>query len=195
MQSAIQGVDGFMRGFHTVLDIAKQKADEKRERVQLEVMEHNQGVQEVYEHNVKVLLAVEAKSNGWMKYAQQMQEKNTQLESANATLREKLSVIDNYAVIYIDMLQKKLEGLNHTHQRNSADKYATEKMRDRLLEQLATATDPSQSELLDPQQLIELHKKDWDYFMATSDVTEIMPNALDAMVMATAAVAKKRKTL
>lgn len=180
MQSAIQGVDGFMRGFHTVLDIAKQKTDEKRERVQLEVMEHNQGAHEVYEHNVKVLEAVEAKSNGWMKYAQQMQVKNAELERVNGSLREQLIEVGDNSMTYINMLRDKLESLNHTHQRNSADKYATEKMRDRLLEQIATATDPSQSELLNPETLIELHKKDWDYFMTTSNVQEYVPTMVDA---------------
>lgn len=162
--SAVQNVDfmlgNFANGLAAGIDAFRASQEENRR-----IEAHNERVMSIHRQNETIHTNNQAKLDYWKNYALEMESKVSKLATEGQDLVARSNDLSTSRKDYIELLNKRIDRMNVRIQHDRATAYADTQMCNRLLNELLTASDPQQSELLNPVKQLQLHQEDWQYFM------------------------------
>lgn len=129
-----------------------------------------------------------ASAEAWEEYAHSLERQNAALairvallERDYAKVESKLNSVQSTFSNYNALLVARIRKLDDVLQRQSANEFAYNKMRCKLVEKLQELADPTAVSLVSEEAQMKALKEDWDYFMEHEDVRMGVPDVKEAM--------------
>lgn len=169
--NATQGVDALVGGFGAGIEAAVQALHARaQERQNIDAMNEA------------------ASSAQWEQYARRLARENqrliqnlSNLEKDYTKLESKFNSVHDIFSKYITRLVARIRKLDDVLQRQSANEFAYNKMRDTLIERLQQVAHPSVVSLISDEEQKRLLQNDWDYFMKHQDVRMGVPDVAEIL--------------